>query len=239
MIFQFQTITLKLFNLDKLCKRLFLLYELIATKKGSLQNLSNFKIQGTMRYWNFCKFITVSHSIPGPNGIWWNRTHANSRRMGKYRIFVNILGRSRINWRVMARTDFHKVYSPIFVYSANLEMLRMYSARNGKYRECTNTSILTLLVRLFSPNVLGYYPRINICAVPPLISQTFMTNTHPTLWQNKAYCYLRSRHTCKRTAYNKRSTQILATNKDQEGRIRSSQSHCMRPSQASQSAVWA
>ncbi len=32
----------------------------------------------------------------------------------------------------------------------------------------TNTLILTLLVRLFLPNVLGYSPRISVCVVPPL-----------------------------------------------------------------------
>ncbi len=100
-----------------------------------------------------------------------NHTYASSQRIGEYRIFVNILGRSRISWRVMARTDFHIEYLPIFVYSANLEVPRLNSAylvHNEEYRECTNTLIRTLLVRLFSENVLGYSSRINVYVVPPL-----------------------------------------------------------------------
>ncbi len=76
------------------------------------------------------------------------------------------LSSSRINWRVIARTDFCTGYSPIFVYSAKLEVPRMYLAHNDDYRECTNTLIHPLLVRLFSSNVLGNSPRINLCAVP-------------------------------------------------------------------------
>ncbi len=99
--------------------------------------------------------------------------------MSEYRIFVNILGRSRINWRITARTDFHIQYSPIFLYLANLEVLRTYLAHNDEYVTCTNTEmykygecmstlIRTLLVHLFSPNVLSYSPRINIRVVPAL-----------------------------------------------------------------------
>ncbi len=79
-----------------------------------------------------------------------------------------ILRCSRINWWVIARTDFHIPYSSIFVFSPNLEVPRIYSAHYDEYREYTNTLIHTLLVRLFSSNVLGYSPRIYGCAVPPL-----------------------------------------------------------------------
>ncbi len=93
-----------------------------------------------------------------------NHPYANSWKIGEYRIFVDILGRSRINWRVIARTDFHIEYSPIFsptfVYSTNFKVPKMYSAHNDKYQECTNTLIRTLPVRLFSPNVLGYSKRM-------------------------------------------------------------------------------
>ncbi len=93
-------------------------------------------------------------------------------RIGDYRIFVNILRCSRINWWVIARTDFHLRYSPIFslifIYSPNLEMPRMYSAHSDEYWECMNALMRTLLVRLFSPNVLSYSQRKNVCAVPAL-----------------------------------------------------------------------
>ncbi len=57
---------------------------------------------------------------------------------------------------------------PIFVNSANLEVPRMYLVHNDKWQECTNTLIRILLVCLFSPNILGYSPRIYRCAVLPL-----------------------------------------------------------------------
>ncbi len=107
--------------------------------------------------------ILISISIQS-----WNRTYVNSTRIGKYRIFNNILEHSRINWRVIAKTDFHIRYSPIFIYLANLEVPRMYSAPNNEYREYTNTVIPHITVRPFSSNVLGYSPRINVCAVPAL-----------------------------------------------------------------------
>ncbi len=90
---------------------------------------------------------------------------------GEYRIFVNILEHSRINWQIITRTDFHIRYSLIFVYSKNLEVPRTYSTHNDEYQEWTNTLIRALLVRfvrLFSPNVLGCSSRINICVVPPI-----------------------------------------------------------------------
>ncbi len=101
----------------------------------------------------------------------WNHTYVNSLRIDENRRIPNIrniLRRSRINWRVIARTDFSIRYSPIFVFSENLEVPRIYSAHDDKYWEYTNTLIRTLLIRLFSPNVLGYSPRIYGCEVPPL-----------------------------------------------------------------------
>ncbi len=44
----------------------------------------------------------------------------------------------------------------------------MYLVHNDECGECTNTLIPILLVRLFSPNVLGYSPRINVRVVPAL-----------------------------------------------------------------------
>ncbi len=62
-----------------------------------------------------------------------------------------------------------------FHISTNLEVPRMYLAHNDKYREYTNTLIRTLLVRLFSPYVLGYSMRINVCVVSPLQKLRFST----------------------------------------------------------------
>ncbi len=81
-----------------------------------------------------------------------NCTYTISRRIREYRIFVNILGRSRINSRVITRTDFHIKYSPILVYSSNLEVPRMYSAHNDEYRECSCLPFLAQRSRLFSEN---------------------------------------------------------------------------------------
>ncbi len=83
-----------------------------------------------------------------------NRTYVNSPRIGEYRIFVNILRHSRMNWCVIARTDFHIRYSPIFVYSANLEVPRMYAAHNDEYFDPHITCPLVLIQRsrLFSEN---------------------------------------------------------------------------------------
>ncbi len=55
----------------------------------------------------------------------------------------------------------------------------MYSAHNDEYRECANTLIRTFLVRLFSPNVLGYSPRINVCVVPPSYVTTIGIKAEP------------------------------------------------------------
>ncbi len=101
-----------------------------------------------------------------------NHKYVNSPRMVKNRQIpniYNILGHSRINWWVIAKTaDFHIRYSPIFVFSENLEVPRIYSAHDDEYREYTNTLIRILLVHLFSRNILGYSPRINVCVVPSL-----------------------------------------------------------------------
>ncbi len=76
---------------------------------------------------------------------------SNSPRIGVcevpplYRVFTNILGNICL---------FCKFGSAENVFDA--------------YQECTNTLIRKLLVRLFSPNVLGYSPRINVWVVSPL-----------------------------------------------------------------------
>ncbi len=107
-----------------------------------------------------------------------NRTYLDSLRMAKNRQIPNIrniLGLSRINWRVIARTDFCIGYSPIFVFSENLEGLKIYSTHNEEYREYTHTLIRTLLVCLFLPNILWYSSRMYECAVPPLVN-TYVKN---------------------------------------------------------------
>ncbi len=48
---------------------------------------------------------------------------AKNRRIPNIR---NILRHSRINWRVIARTDFPIRYLPIFVFSKNLEVRRIW-----------------------------------------------------------------------------------------------------------------
>ncbi len=95
---------------------------------------------------------------------------AENRRIPNIR---NILECSRINWRVMVRIDFHIRYSPIFVFSENLEVPRIYLTHNVEYREYTNTLIHTFLVPLFSTNILSYSPKIYGCAVPPLCQSGF------------------------------------------------------------------
>ncbi len=90
----------------------------------------------------------------------WNQNliYINSPRIGEYR---NILGHSRTNWRVIVRTDFHILYSPIFVRSANLEVSRMYLAHNDKYWVYEYTDL-----RITCSPILCYSPRINVCGVP-------------------------------------------------------------------------
>ncbi len=55
-------------------------------------------------------------------------------------------------------TDLYIGYSPIFVYSANLDVPRMYSEHNDEYEECSITCspILGQHSRLFSENKLMY-----------------------------------------------------------------------------------
>ncbi len=111
-----------------------------------------------------------------------NRTYVDSLWMAKNRWIPNIckiFSCSCINWRVFVRTDFHIWYSQIFVFSKNLEVPGIYSAHNDEYREYTNTLIRTLLVRLFSTNVVGYSPRIYGCAVPPWCMSVLVTCNLP------------------------------------------------------------
>ncbi len=137
----------------------------------------NSKCAALVSPWKVTELIGIRRVITDEinliQALRWNHTYIDSPRMAENRRIPNmhnILGHCRINWRVIAKTDFHIRYSPIFVFSKNLELLKMYSAHNDEYGECTNILIHTSLVRLFSPNVLGYSPRINVCAVPPLHS---------------------------------------------------------------------
>ncbi len=143
------------------------------------------------------------HSYLGSPGaqsplLRWNRTYIDSMRMAENRRIWNIRHHSRAflhkltSNRVIVRTDFHIQYSPIFlsifVYSTNLEVPRMYSARNNEYGECANILICTLLVHLFLPNILGYSPRISICVMPPLTGYPGTQSLHSYLQLSGELC---------------------------------------------------
>ncbi len=101
----------------------------------------------------------------------WNHAYANSWGIGENKRILNIRQHSRafLHKLTSNRKNWlsHRVFANIRLFH-KFGCGRMYSVHNDEYRECTNTLIRTLFVRLFSVNVVGYSPRINVCVVPPL-----------------------------------------------------------------------